>query len=193
MSQPTFRAVGRNVRIYPGAKIIGAEWISIGDDVIIDDFVFIQAAAPSHIGNRVHIASFASISGGGVFCLEDFSGLSSGVRILTGSEDFMGGGLTNPTIPPELRAVARSRTVLRAHAIVGANSVVLPGVTIGAGAAVGALSLVRKSLEPWTVYAGNPLRAIGSRPSQRILELEQALYQRYGRPQREYRDLETGQ
>ncbi|CKK93370.1 putative acetyltransferase [Neisseria meningitidis] len=29
--------------------------------------------------------------------MDHFSGLSAGCRIITGSDDFMGGGLTNPT------------------------------------------------------------------------------------------------
>lgn len=63
-----FRKVGSNVRIFPGAKVIGREHISIGDNVIIDDFVFIYATAPMFIGSYVHIASFSSITGGGGWC-----------------------------------------------------------------------------------------------------------------------------
>lgn len=39
---------------------------------------------------------------------------------------------------------------------IGFDSVILCGVTIGEGAIVGARSVVRENVEPWTVVAGNP-------------------------------------
>ncbi|HEY9133863.1 MAG TPA: acyltransferase [Dyella sp.] len=170
-----FRKVGRNVKIYAGAKILGAEYMVLGDNIIIDDFVMIYARAHSYIGSHVHIASFCSITGGGEFILGDFSGLSSGVRVITGSDDFLGGGLTNPTIPDAYRSVARSHVSIGRHAIVGANAVILPGVDIGDGTAVGAGSLVNRSLQPWGVYVGSPARRVRERPSDTILAQEAAL------------------
>lgn len=181
-----FKTLGVGVVIYPLAKIVGAEHMEIGSHVIIDDFVFVVAAKRTIIGNYVHIASFTSITGGGECVLEDFSTLSSGVRVLTGTDDFLGGGLTNSTIPPAYRAVTRSRVVVKKHAIVGAGTVIFPGVVVGEGAAVSAGSIVTKDLEPWTVYAGGPARAVKRRPSERILELEQRLYQEAGRPEKSY-------
>jgi acetyltransferase-like isoleucine patch superfamily enzyme len=55
---------------------------------------------------------------------------------------------------------------------VGAGRILLPGVTLGEGAAVGALSLVRRDVEPFTIVAGTPAKPIGER-SRRLLELEQ--------------------
>ncbi len=189
MSEYNFKSVGENCTIYPLAKIVGAENIELGSNVIIDDFVFIVATGPVYIGNYVHIASFVSITGGGACCLEDFSGLSSGVRVITGSDDFLGRALTNPTVPDEFRRVNRSSVVIKAHAIVGANSVILPGVTIGVGAAVGAASVVRKDLEEWGVYTGIPAQRIRARRRDRIEQYEQQLFQTYGRPPRSFRDM----
>jgi acetyltransferase-like isoleucine patch superfamily enzyme len=158
-----FRALGENVKIYPGAKVYGREHITIGSNVIIDDFVFIYATAPLFIGSYVHISSFCSISGGGTVVLEDFSGLASGVRIVCGSDDFLGGGLTNPTVPEIYRNTKRSFVHIGRHAIIGANAVILPGVSVGEGTAVGSGSVISKSLEPWSVYAGLPARRLKSR------------------------------
>lgn len=174
VSRMGFKHVGENVRIFPGAKIIGCEHIHIGSNVIIDDFVMIYATAPMYIGSYVHIASFTSISGGSVV-LEDFAGLSSGVRIVAGSEDFLGGGLTNPTVPAKYRSVKRSFVHLGRHALIGANSSILPGVHIGEGATVGANSVVGKDLEPWGVYLGAPARRLKARESETILRLEREL------------------
>lgn len=175
-----FREVGSNVKIYAGARVVGCEHITIGSNVIIDDFVLIYATQPMRIGAHVHIASFVSITGGGEVLVDDFVGLSSGVRILSGSDDFMGGGLTGPTIPAEYRKVKRSFVSIGRHAIVGANTTVMPGVSIGEGCAVGANSLVNKSLDPWGLYFGSPVRRIKDRPFDEILRLESELRAQFG-------------
>jgi acetyltransferase-like isoleucine patch superfamily enzyme len=43
---------------------------------------------------------------------------------------------------------------------IGFDSCVLPGITVGEGAIVGARSVVRADVEPFTVVAGNPARVI---------------------------------
>ncbi len=166
---------GRDVRVYPGAKILQAENLEIGDSVIIDDFVFLQAGRRTRIGSFVHIACFTSIAGGGEFEMDDFSGLSGGVRIYTGNEDYSGACLTNPAVPAPWRTPIRSFVRIGRHAVVGANAVVLPGVTIGEGATVAAGALVRSDLMPWTVYVGSPARAVAERPRDRIRQLEAEL------------------
>jgi galactoside O-acetyltransferase len=143
------------VKVFPSSKIIGAEHIRFGSPVLIDDFVFISTRRPSSIGSYVHIPMFSSIVGGETFILEDYSGLSAGVRIFTGSDDFTGDGFGNPTIPETYRHTTRAPVVLRRFAIIGANSVILPGVEIGEGVAVGAGSVVTRDLAPWGVYIGN--------------------------------------
>jgi len=170
-----FRKIGHNVNIYPLAKILNPEVISIGNNVIIDDFVFIMGGKGTTIGNHVHIASFCSITGGGEFTMEDFSGVSSGCRIFTGSDDFSGSSLTNPTIPPEFRNVTRSYVMIRKHAVLGTNVIVHPGVTIGEGAAIGSNSLVLKDVEPWTINIGSPARVLRKRPKDRMIEMEAKL------------------
>lgn len=167
--------VGKDVVIYPGAKFIQSEHLELGDAVIIDDFVFIQAGRRTRIGSFVHIASFTSIGGGGEVVMGDFSGLSSGVRIFSGNEDSSGGGLTNPTVPEPWRAPVRGFVDIGRHALIGANTVIMPNVKIGEGAVVGACSFVNCNLDPWTVYAGCPARPLKLRPSEKILETEASL------------------
>ncbi|MBI5100155.1 MAG: acyltransferase [Nitrospirae bacterium] len=171
----SFKHIGQDVIIWPKAKIVFPEVISIGDSVIIDDFVFLTGGKETHIKNFVHIASFSSITGGGEFIMEDFSGLSGGVKIYTGNEDYSGSCLTNPTVPFPYRQPIRSFVHIKKHAIIGANSVILPGVVINEGAVVGANSLITKDCEPWKVYFGSPARIVNSRPSEKIFELETQL------------------
>lgn len=169
------KSVGQDVQIWPYAKIISPEAISVGDSVIIDDFVFLVGGINTQIGSFVHIGSHTSIAGSGEFIMEDFSGLSGGVRVYTGNEDYLGGSLTNPAVPAPYRTAIRSFVRIGKHSIVGANSVILPGVTIGEGVAVGANSMITRDLEPWTVYVGSPARAVRQRPSEKMLELEAEL------------------
>lgn len=170
-----FACVGQDVVIWPLAKIVSPGVISIGNSVIIDDFVFVMGGKRTVIGSFVHIASFVSITGGGEFIIEDFAGVSSGTRIFTGDDDYLGGSLTGPTVPCPYRVPVRSFVHIKKHAIIGANTVILRGVTIGEGAAVGAKSLVTRDCDPWTIYVGSPAKPLRPRPRERMLELEAQL------------------
>jgi galactoside O-acetyltransferase len=162
-------------KIYDFAKIINRQNLIIGKKSQIDDFVFLNAGDKTVIGDFVHIASFCSIIGGGELYMGDFSGLSAGCRIITGSDDFTGGGLTNPTVPEKFTNVKKSKIHIGKHAIIGTNVTILPGVTIGEGVAVGAGAIVRKNLDPWTIYAGIDCKPIKKRPCEKIYQLEQEL------------------
>lgn len=180
-----FRQVGEDVLVWGGARIVSPERISIGDSVIIDDFVFIMGGEETVLGSFIHIAAFSSLVGGGRLIMEDFSGLSGGSRVYTGNEDYSGSCLTNPAVPSPYRVPIRSFVHIKRHVIVGANSVILPGVTIGEGAVVGANSLVRADCDPWTIYVGSPAKPLRKRPKETIVELERelraALYDQNGR------------
>jgi len=156
------------VKTFEYTKIIGIENIDFGKYIIIDDFVLIYAKERIRLGNHVHIASFTSISGGGEFVMEDFSAVSSGCRIITGSDDFKDGGFGNSTISNEFRNLKTAKVIIGKFSIVGGNSVILPGVTIGEGSSVGAGSVVTKDLEPWGIYVGN--RRIGWRNKEEVLK-----------------------
>jgi galactoside O-acetyltransferase len=183
-----FRHIGSNVRVYKLAIILTPENVTMGSDIIIDDFVFIGAHKRLVLGNHVHIASHASITGGGRVLVSDFCGISSGARLISGTDDFTKGNLTGPTIPPEFRQVRRGTIVLEPHVVIGGNAVVLPDITIGEGSTVGAGSVVTESLDPWGVYTGSPARRINTRRRDLVLANEQRLFEKYGRPEVHYRN-----
>ncbi|NIQ88683.1 MAG: acyltransferase [Deltaproteobacteria bacterium] len=177
------RSFGENVRIYPLAKIIRPEVVSLGDNIMIDDFVFIDGGTSTEIGSYVHIGCRTFIVGGGELVMEGFTGLSGGVSVYTGGEDYSGRWLTNPTVPQPWRKPYRSHVIMRRHSLIGAGCTVLAGpdgIEIGEGASVGAMSLVKSDLEPWTVYAGIPARPIKKRDKNRMLELEEDLRRTLG-------------
>lgn len=156
------------VKTFEYTKIIGIENIVFGKHVIIDDFVLIYAKKQMKIGNYVHIASFTSVSGGGEFIMEDFTAVSSGCRIITGTDDFKEHGFGNSTISDEFRNITTGNIKIGKFSIIGGNSVLLPGVTIGEGVSVGAGSVVTKDLEPWGIYIGN--KRIGWRNKDEVLK-----------------------
>jgi dTDP-4-amino-4,6-dideoxy-D-glucose acyltransferase len=159
-----FAAVGENVLIDRTALWFGVERVRIGSNSRVDAYCMIQAGEGGvDIGSYVHIAFGVSIGGSAGVEIQDFCGLSRHVAIYSSSDDYSGGALTNPLVPLDLRHVTNRRVVLEKHAIVGSSCVIMPGVTIGTGAAVGALSFVNKSVPPFTVVSGNPLRKIGRR------------------------------
>lgn len=53
------------------------------------------------------------------------------------------------------------KTVVCTGASIGANSTILPGLTIGAGAMVGAGTVVTKSIPPYAIVVGNPGVIVG--------------------------------
>lgn len=177
-----FKHLGKNVKIKRNAGIFFAENVSIGDNSRIDDFCIIVAGPPAckcDIGSYVHIASHCCIAGSAGIIMEDFSGLSPGVMIFTGSDDYLGNKLTNPTVPKKYIGGKSGTVILKRHVIIGAGSVILPGCTIGIGSSVGSLSLVLKSLEPWGVYSGIPARRIKERKKD-LLDLEKELLESKG-------------
>jgi acetyltransferase-like isoleucine patch superfamily enzyme len=172
-----FAAVGKDVRIAKTATVVGAHNIRIGDHVRIDGYTTIVAAGEDvSLGMHVHIGPGCVLIASEGLVMEDFSGLSSGVKIYTRSDDYSGQALTNPTVPAEFTNVERGRVRLGRHVIVGAGAVILPGVEIGEGAAVGALSLVTRSLAGWSIYSGVPARRVGPR-SNALLAAETRLMQ----------------
>ncbi len=167
-----FKEVGKHVLISDKCAIYNASNIRIGDHSRIDDFS-ILSAGPSGltIGQHVHIACFCSIQGAESIVLEDYSALSSRVAVYSSTDDYSGGFLTNPTVPARFRNVISKPVFLEKHVLIGAGSVILPGVHIGLGTAVGAMSLVTKRCKPFSVYFGIPAKKLIDR-SKKLIDLE---------------------
>lgn len=169
-----FAHVGRDARLSDRASYYGASRIAIGDYTRIDDFCVLSAGEGGiEIGAHVHLAVFCSLIGAGKIHIADFANLSSRVSIYSSNDDYSGAYMTNPTVPANFTRVTHAPVTVGRHVIIGAGSVILPGVTLAEGAAVGALSLVKKNCDPFTIYSGNPARSIGPRKRD-LLALEAA-------------------
>lgn len=156
--------VGNNVRISRNCTIVGLQNISIGDNVRIDSYNLILAKRGTlSIGSNVHIEPFSSLVAHFGINIGDYCTISHGVRLFTASADYNGDFFTNIFPEDQYQSPISGSITLEEHVIIGANSVVLPKVVLSEGCAIGALSLVRSSVDPWKIYAGNPLRFIRER------------------------------
>ena len=155
-----FAKIGNDCQISERAVFYSPENISIGNNVRVDDFCILSAGSEIIIGDWVHVACYTSLIGKGRIELKDFSGVSMRCSILSSNADYSGMYLTNPQIPEKYLNTLSGPVTLEKHALVGAGSVVLPGLVIGAGAVVGALSLVKRSIPDYEVWGGVPAKNI---------------------------------
>ncbi len=166
---------GKNVIIGKTVRIRYPELVEIGNNVIIDDFTYISTRLI--IRDNVHIASGCKIIGGPQAFVEmrQFSTLAPNVILSAGSDDYLS-GIATPLVPHEYKGNAEiGEIIINKHCIVGAGSVVLPNITFEEGSCVGALSLVNKNLDAYTLYAGIPARFLKKRDKEEILSLEKKL------------------
>lgn len=181
MGQMKFKSIGKNVTIYPLAKIVYPENISIGDETVIDDFAFIYGTGKGiKIGNFCHITVHCIMQSGGLLQIGDFSGIGPGSIILAASDDYRGGGFIGLKLfGDKYRNLLYQDVILGSHVHVGAGSIILPGVTIGDGCSVGAGSLVTKDLPEWTICYGSPCKPMKDKPREKQLRMEREFLEEY--------------
>ena len=139
--------IGANVIIGKTVRIRQPELVSIGDNTIVDDFTYISGEV--NIGNYVHIASSCTLQASkSKIIIEDFCGISTGVRIFGTSTDYLFCSVDLPTVPQNLHFGSVTLPVtLGKFSLIGANTVVLPGVTTPEGFACAALLKITPKLE----------------------------------------------
>ncbi|MCI8490144.1 MAG: acyltransferase [Lachnospiraceae bacterium] len=162
--------LGEDVYISRKASIYAAENIKIGSHVRIDDFTILSGNIS--IGNYVHIAVYTALFGGteGII-IGDFANISSRVAVYAISDDYSGEYMTNPMVSEKYKNTLSAKVMIGRHSIIATGCTVMPGVFLGEGCAVGAMSLVKESVEAWTIAAGIPSKSIKQR-KQKPLELE---------------------
>lgn len=164
ISDMGFASVGKNVILSDRASFYNCGNITIGDNVRIDDYCVLSAGEGGiELGSHMHFAVFTSIMGAGRIRFGSFGGTSSRVSIYSSNDDYSGEMLTGPQFPREFTDVTDADVSIGEHVIIGSGSVILPGVVLEDGVAVGALSLVNKSLAGFAIYSGVPARKVSIR------------------------------
>lgn len=161
---------GENVLISRKVSLYNPGEMHMGSHVRIDDFCILSGKI--RLGSYIHISAYVALYGGFGIELDDYSTISGRVLIYSQNDDYSGEYLTNPMVPESISNVTGGKVSIGKHVIIAAGSVVLPELSIGEGTAVGAMSLVKNSLDPWSVYVGTPARRIGDRSKNLLKRLD---------------------
>jgi putative colanic acid biosynthesis acetyltransferase WcaF len=131
------RAFG--ARLGPGVRVYGSVRIWLPRHLEMEAFACLGPRVTCYNQGPIRIGRRAVVS--------------QGTHLCTGTHDIA---------DPDFQLVTRP-IAIGDNAWVAAEAFVGPGVTIGEGAVVGARAVLVRDAEPWTVYAGNPARAIKRR------------------------------
>jgi putative colanic acid biosynthesis acetyltransferase WcaF len=125
--------IGAHVLIRPGVRVTYPWKLKIGDYVWVGDRTELYTLAPIEIGSHVSI--------------------SQDVAIVTGSHDFRKTTFDIFAEPIKIED----------ECWLCAGSFIHQGVTVARGSVVGARAVVQRSTEPYSINAGAPSRAVGTR------------------------------
>lgn len=170
LGQLGFQRIGDNVFISRKTSFYNSQLISIGNNVRIDDFCILSGKVT--LGDYIHIAAYSAFYAGKYeIMLDDFVTISSRNVIYAESDNYVDASFSCPLIGDDFRKVYGGNVHLKKHVLIGTNCTILPGVNLGEGVSVGAMSLVKEDLKPWGVYVGIPAKRIKERDRD-ILKLE---------------------
>jgi dTDP-4-amino-4,6-dideoxy-D-glucose acyltransferase len=171
--QVEIASIGVGSSVHRTVEVFGGEYVRVGTNVRIDCFSVITAGpGVVEVGDWAHLSAGSMIFGTAGVSVAAGAALSSRVAVYSTTDDFYGGHFSNPQFPDHLRSVQAAPVVIERHALVGAGAVVLPGVRLGYGCAVGALSLVKEDVPAHAVVAGTPARLIGRRDADQLTRCE---------------------
>lgn len=144
-------------------------------NIIVGDFSYIaDSDFESHVthhydfnGDKLIIGKFCQIASGVEF-------------IMNGANHQRNAATTFPfytlegwkQTPPSTEDLElKGNTVIGNDVWIGQNAVILPGVHIGNGAIIGANSVVRNDIEPYTIVIGNPSQVLRKRFDNELINL----------------------
>ena len=172
LSDLGIKRIGENAAISRKACFYEAEKIEIGNHVRIDDFCVLSGKII--IGDWVHIAVYSALFAGKYEIeIGRFSSISSRTAVYAESDDYTGISLAGAVRDERVRHTKGGNVTFGKHALIGTGCTILPGIKIGEGTSVGAMSLINHDLEEWSVYAGIPAKRIKDR-NKEILRLEES-------------------
>ena len=177
--------VGRNVTFGMGVVLRHPHKITIGDDVVIDDYCVLDAKGQDNrgirIGNGVFIGRNTILNcKNGNIDLEDRVNISANCMIFSASEVSIGAdylmagycylvGGTHQFDDPDVPVLHQQRSsngiCLESGGWLGTHTSVMDGVRIGKHAIIGAGSVVSRNIPDYAVAAGVPVTIINRRKS----------------------------
>ena len=134
--------MGPDCRFYPAARVWAPWNLRCADKVTAANGAEIYNPAPMHFGSHAII--------------------SQGAYLCGATHDYNRANF--PLLAYEMH--------FGAYAWICARASVGPGVQVAEGAVLGMASVATRSLEAWTVYAGNPATALKARVPSRAVDAE---------------------
>lgn len=182
-----FRRAGRNVFIAAGVTLRHPRSIELGDEVILDEGCVLDAKGDQgvgiRLGNRVFVSRQAHISSRdgnitvgdnvsfGPFTIVhsvDESTVRIGGNVIIAANCYLVGSPNyrheRTDIPMLEQGFEAGRGIeIEDDVWIGASTVVLDGARIGRGSIIGAMSLVRGEIPPYSIAFGVPATVRGTR------------------------------
>jgi len=161
-----------SVEIHPSARVSDLADIEpsrrgtrivVGPGSVIDSFVKIKPAGGTgdvRIGAGATLNSGCVIYTGNGVVIGDHAAIAANCVFASANHAH---DRRDALIIEQGFAPSRGGIVVEDDVWIGASCVLLDGAVVRRGCVIGALSLVRGETEPYGIYAGNPLRKIGSR------------------------------
>jgi acetyltransferase-like isoleucine patch superfamily enzyme len=182
-----FRRAGRKVFIGPGVTLRHPRRIELGDEVILDEGCVLDAkgegGAGIRLGSRVFVSRQAhlgckegSITVGdnvsfGPFAIVhsiDASAVRVGSNVMIAANCYLAGSASyrheRTDVPMAEQGFEAGRGIEIGDDVwIGASTVVLDGARVGRGSIIGAMSLVRGDIPPYSIAYGIPATVRGRR------------------------------
>lgn len=176
-----FRSAGTGLILGRGLTVRHPGRIDFGDNVAVDDYVYLDASGSGEIGvqlgDGVVLSRNCSVLGkNGYVVFEDradvgcncvfasVAGITVGASSLIAGNCYIGGGrYYHHRLEPAIMdqgVYSRGEIVIGEKSWIGAGAVILDGVKIGCGAIVGAGSVVTRDVPDFAVVAGVPARVL---------------------------------
>jgi putative colanic acid biosynthesis acetyltransferase WcaF len=137
-------------------RVFGA---TIGENVLLRKSVRCNYPWKLSIGHNSWIGDEATL-----YCLQH---IHIGENVVISQQSYLCSG-THDHRDPHFGLIVRP-IVIEDGAWVALGALVMPGITVGAGALIGARAVLTKNALPWTIYQGLPAHSVG----QRILNLRE--------------------
>jgi len=157
------KSCGKDVKLYPMAKIAFPHVVELGDNVKVRDFAFIFAGKGLIVGDFTDIQPHTIVWGGGLTIIGARVSTGPGTVFLSATYSHAPGLRMVDGLPEGYAKAIGGKLVVGDDVYIGARSVIMP-VNIGEGAVIGAGSFVNKDCEPYGIYVGSPAKKIGERP-----------------------------
>lgn len=112
-----------------------------------------------HVGKNVFIGDYVRVdlNHADLIYIDDYAHITAGCRLLCHQRDLKNYRVGDNAADCGYR---RGEIHIGKGVMIGMETMIMPGVTIGDGAIVGAMSLVTRDIPPYTVATGQPARVV---------------------------------